>query len=45
MYVIRWDGLEGEFNMLSILNDYAGDLNDLLELDGEMAQFQYLIEI
>ena len=45
MYVIQWVGLEGEFNMLSILTDYAGDLNDLLELDGEMAQFQYLIEI
>jgi len=31
--------------MLSIINDYALDLNDLLELDGEMAQFQYLIDI
>ena len=31
--------------MLSVFDDYAGDLNDLLDLDGEMAQFQYLIEI
>lgn len=31
--------------MLSIINDYALDLNDLLNLDGEMAQFQYLIDI
>ena len=30
MYVIQWVGLEGEFNMLSILTDYAGELNDLL---------------
>tara|TARA_R110000744_G_scaffold313963_2_gene421068 strand:- start:311 stop:766 length:456 start_codon:yes stop_codon:yes gene_type:complete len=31
--------------MLSIINDYAEDLSSLLELDGEMAQFQYLIDI
>ena len=43
MYVIRWGGLDRK--MLSIINEYAVDLNDLLELDGEMAQFQYLIDI
>ena len=31
--------------MLSIFDDYAEDLSSLLELDGEMAQFQYLIDI
>jgi cysteine desulfuration protein SufE len=31
--------------MLSIFDDYAEDLHSLLELDGEMAQFQYLIDI
>ena len=31
--------------MLSIFDDYAEDLHSLLELDGEMAQFLYLIDI
>lgn len=37
--------MELNLKMLSIITDYAEDLNDLLELDGEMAQFQYLIDI
>ena len=31
--------------MITALNDYAENLTALLDLDGEMAQFQYLIDI
>ena len=31
--------------MITVLNDYAENLTDLLDLDGEMAQFEYLIEV
>ena len=49
MYVIQWVGLEGEFNMLSILTDYAGDLNDLLGKGvffktGELKQSRYFLK-
>ena len=31
--------------MITALNDYAENLTALLDLDGEMAQFEYLIEV
>jgi len=31
--------------MIEVLKNYAEDLTSLLSLDGEMAQFQYLIDI
>ena len=31
--------------MITVLNDYAENLTALLDLDGEIAQFEYLIEV